>query len=171
MTDAQFAEVLCFASVFREAASLATHELGDDRLEIVFDNTDDLKSRVRLACDVMSRRELPLDLRLKVNDPVFRDSKEILPLQAADLLAYETYKEIRNRHEEPPRPVSVALERLVTNRLHTASFIDTEVFWWMKTYLDEHPDELNGVGVPSKILYKWPLSVQAIRDAYKSGFK
>ena len=54
--------------------------------------------------------------RIEILDPVAGESKLLPPIQAADLLAYETRKEIENRLDE--RPVSRALQRLVDGRDH-----------------------------------------------------
>jgi len=51
--------------------------------------------------------------------PIFEDSRVLAPLQAADLLAYESRKETRIRSGfEKTRPVSGALRRLVESRRH-----------------------------------------------------
>jgi len=54
----------------------------------------------------------------QIRQPVHGESKEIAALQAADLLAYEVRKEVLNRTK--PRPVSIALERLVQGIPHVA---------------------------------------------------
>ena len=51
----------------------------------------------------------------------------LTPLQAADLLAYETRKDLKNILEQPPRPRSRALERLIAGRFHVAFYTDAEI--------------------------------------------
>ena len=61
----------------------------------------------------------------RMNEPVPGDSKKLPPLQAADLLAYETGKEVLNRCDG--REVSRALARLVAGGpkvIHIARCLD-----------------------------------------------
>jgi len=53
-------------------------------------------------------------LARKVKPPVMSDSKEVAPLQAADLLAYETFREVVARMEDSP-PSNI-LEKLMDGR-------------------------------------------------------
>lgn len=66
-------------------------------------------------------------LRDRVAAPLFLRSHDALALQAADLLAHETHKEIRNRSKTPPRRPSKALERLLQGRMHLATYQDRSV--------------------------------------------
>jgi hypothetical protein len=94
-------------------------------LQLVFDDEERLRHRARTVFEI-GLSEYP-QLRGRVRAPLFVDSKTHLPLQAADLLAHETYKEVRNRACQPPRPVSQALSRLVTGRMHVAHYCDGEL--------------------------------------------
>jgi hypothetical protein len=62
-----------------------------------------------------------------ISDLDFEDSKVLAPLQAADLLAYETRKELLNRLELPPRKRSAALARLVNSGRHLGLYMDPEI--------------------------------------------
>lgn len=69
------------------------------------------------------------DAPCRISHLQFEDSKEVLPLQAADILAYETRKDVLNRMEQPQRPRSRALRYLVRSQPHlgwalTPGFID-----------------------------------------------
>jgi len=126
-----FGYLLCFSTVVLGALRLAENKLGSDKLEFVFDRQDDLRHRAGLMFDEI-RRLMPPELMRRVKDPRFEESHEIMPLQAADLLAYETYKEMKNRREKPPRPVSKALGRLVEGRLHAAHYFDKTAYAQMR---------------------------------------
>ena len=63
----------------------------------------------------------------KISELVFKDSRDLAPLQAADLLAYETRKELLNRLEQPPRNRSKALARLIERGRHVAYYVDREI--------------------------------------------
>jgi hypothetical protein len=53
-----------------------------------------------------------------LQDPSFEHSHDVMPLQAADLFAYETFKEIKNRRDEPTRAPSRALCALLESQHH-----------------------------------------------------
>lgn len=57
----------------------------------------------------------------------FRDSRRVLPIQAADLLAYETRKELANRLESPQRARSRGLIHLLEHRPHVGFYVDQTV--------------------------------------------
>jgi len=63
-------------------------------------------------------RTIPPDLASKITTPATDDSKKCLPLQAADLLAFETFREVWGRCAN--RPVSAPLERLLAGAAHGA---------------------------------------------------
>ncbi|MET0396772.1 MAG: DUF3800 domain-containing protein, partial [Longimicrobiaceae bacterium] len=56
----------------------------------------------------------------------FDDSKKVLPLQAADLLAYEIRKDVIDRLERPQFPRSMALHRLLGGHPHLGVLVDSE---------------------------------------------
>jgi hypothetical protein len=117
-----FAYCMCFWFVMEAALRLAEPHLGTDRLLLVFDDEKRLRHRAESVFE-SGLDEYP-HFRGRVHAPSFLDSQKILPLQAADLLAYETYKEMRNRAADPPRSVSRALSRLVEGRKHIAHYCD-----------------------------------------------
>jgi len=92
-----------------------------EQIEIIVDRKDGF-------CKLMNKwwqevhGRLPTQLQpLFPQPPRFADSRDELPLQAADLLAYETAHEAQQRIRHPGRPVSKALKRLVDGRHHRAS--------------------------------------------------
>jgi hypothetical protein len=66
-------------------------------------------------------------------------SRNLPPLQAADLLAYETYKEVKHRIANPTRDkpigVSRALERLVGGHHHRAHCVDYKLMQRISAHL------------------------------------
>jgi hypothetical protein len=64
------------------------------------------------------------DCPFRVGHLVFEKSVEVLPLQAADVLAYETRKELANRLERPQRARSRALIHLLEHRTHVGFYVD-----------------------------------------------
>lgn len=73
------------------------------------------------AREVTKRQGAPA----KISHLQFEDSKELPPLQAADVLAYESRKDLLNRLEKPQRPRSRALTKLVRAKPHMGWVVDT----------------------------------------------
>ena len=90
-----------------------------DKLQIVFDNRPKFK---QLTVEHFDRvvNFLGKAAAAVVESPDFKHSHEVHPLQAADLIAHETWKEAKSRSEGGKRPVSMALRRLVAGRQHFA---------------------------------------------------
>jgi len=112
-----FAFFWCFSAVARDAIRLSDGILGNDRLHCIFDNDPRTKGRARQAFEGTLDIAAPTFLS-RIREPAFEDSEELPPLQAADLLAHETYKELSNRRQVPPRTPSIALSRLVNAAYH-----------------------------------------------------
>lgn len=118
---------LCMRLVVHDVLYANKGFLRDDgEVQVIFDTQRGQEGKARHYFEQI-RRSLVPELGERVRPPIFEDSKRVVPLQAADLLAHETYKEVANRLEQPPRPVSKALRRLVTSRYHRATVIDTEL--------------------------------------------
>jgi hypothetical protein len=61
----------------------------------------------------------------KISRPLnFKVSKDVLPLQAADILAYETRKDVVNRLSTPQRARSRGLIHLIENLTHIGFYVD-----------------------------------------------
>lgn len=73
-------------------------------LHDTFEYARDVAMRDRAAC--------------RISDLQFENSKELIPLQAADMLAYETRKDLLNRMENPQRHRSRALTYLIGQKSH-----------------------------------------------------
>lgn len=93
-------------------------------LSLVFDRLIGIEGRTRATLDACLQHLTKEAEGLPLNTLRFEDSALAPPIQAADMLAYESYKELRSRREQPPRPVSRALERLVMERPHIGYYID-----------------------------------------------
>lgn len=85
-------------------------------LQLILDDKPGFVERAQRAFRTVQQRFAPKFDEMPL--PIFRSSEALLPLQAADLLAYESRKEARSRVEGKNRPVSKALERLVDSRFH-----------------------------------------------------
>ena len=106
----------------------ATLMCGPDGVQPIVDQKDGTLDRMQGNFKVAKRIVDTIDgpeIANRLKQPIPGDSKKLPPLQAADLLAYETGKEVMNRAEG--RRVSKALERLVTGTatvIHIARVLD-----------------------------------------------
>lgn len=83
---------LCLQVCVREALKFAARvQDPDGRLRVVFDNTEEFKSRVPQLYDAIRSTPfyaLPWAKRL-MEEPLFQSAKTLVQLQAADLIAYQ----------------------------------------------------------------------------------
>jgi hypothetical protein len=112
----------CFVDILRFSyEDIASHSGFYTReLRTVFDSQNAFAFAMK-AYDHIIRNYPQLIISKTFRRPVPEDSKNLCALQAADLLAYETGKEVRSRIYEPERPVSKALQRLVNAKPHIAT--------------------------------------------------
>lgn len=109
--------------VIGHALMLGAETEGCAEVQIIFDEQGKLEHLARTAADSAKKLfgdEFGGDLR----GPRFAESHTTIPLQAADLLAYETLKEVRNRIDE--REASTALERLTRERRHVGRYLNLD---------------------------------------------
>lgn len=106
---------------FLEVALRVMHP--GDSLTIVLDEKEGFEAIASRRWTEIESRIAPLAAGKKVAHPRFASSAETLPLQAADVLAYETAHEAMHRLDANPRPVSKALLRLVEGKIHRANCI------------------------------------------------
>ncbi len=116
-----FARTWCATLIAYDALRLAEAHVGDDRIQIIYDEGSDRQWKLHRMFELLRGLVRP-DYSGRIRPPHFLPSHELAPLQAADLLAYETYKEMRNRNEPSPRSPSKALERLTKGRPHVARY-------------------------------------------------
>jgi hypothetical protein len=120
-----FAYCWCVAMVVGDALRLAGSRVGNDEIQIVLDEEPgfEFKARevCRVACDVHAS-----EFSDRVRPVSFARSHERPGLQAADLLAYETYKELRAKLSPPDDrlPRSRALSRLLQHQPRVAHHYD-----------------------------------------------
>lgn len=62
-----------------------------------------------------------------LDPPEFGRSHDEVPLQAADLLAYEIRKDLKNLIARPERPRNMSLHRLIKGHPHVGFYIDDEI--------------------------------------------
>ncbi len=121
----RYAYLLCAGTVVSHVAVLCRRMLAQDSVLFVFDEQKGMQGKAQemfdeVKEDVQTRGQLLCD----VAGPLFRPSHLNAPLQAADLLAFETYKELENRSVEPPIKQRISLRRLVEGRPHYAHYYD-----------------------------------------------
>src|SRR5258708_14379077 len=97
-----YADCLVFISVL--VASFRKHAIKPDWIiATVFDDKKGIKG---VAHELHESLMSHLDIKDRMPPPVFRDMKQFLPLQAADMVAYELYKECErqfNKRGDTPR--------------------------------------------------------------------
>lgn len=118
----EFGYLWCFAMVCGDAIRFAEATMGEGTFQPILDEHD-LRGKPEQIFNEM-RGMFAAHLGDRIQPPIYWPSHTLEPLQAADLLAYETYKELDNRSESPPRIPSKALERLVEGRLHIGRYYD-----------------------------------------------
>ena len=174
-----------FFNAFWMATVIATavaahHSSAGDEMKFVFDRQPGMEGRMQSelqealdwAARLSQKRRLdPVPLRTA---PEFADSRTVIPLQAADLLAYETYKELKGRHRPHSRQASRALERLVEGQLHFALCMDpicmfvnqrVEALGWDADF--EAPAPLFMSGVPLRAEWLYPNARLALRFLHR----
>lgn len=108
------------------------------RLQVVHDEQPGLEPQLYRTFKA-AKQMMADDCDFDISNLQFEDSKEVLPIQAADILAYETRKELKSRLEEPQRPRSRALIHLMENRAHAGFFVDYEAVQRAKDQRDALP--------------------------------
>lgn len=87
---------LCFQHCVVEAAHYADHLDPDEKVAFVFDRQGELSGEAtRLYNDLKDSDEWPNRVRL-ADAFAFASRRETVPLQAADIAAYESYKRVEN---------------------------------------------------------------------------
>jgi hypothetical protein len=119
---------LCLKMILIDVLSIGAKLLDTsaDRLEIVLDRQDKQVGRSWVYFDDMCAL-IGDELKCVLPIPKFDDSKAALPLQAADLLAHESARELINRGPPRERRMSIALSRLVETRWHMGSYIEPDL--------------------------------------------
>ena len=104
----------CLITLIAESLKIAKQVVDCDSLHVYLDEQAKVAHVVPMAFE-SSQHLYAAGFEGSLHQPEFRQSIDTPPLQAADLLAYETLKEIRNRRARPQKPVSKALAILTSN--------------------------------------------------------
>jgi hypothetical protein len=112
----------CLGMTLYDALGSAAQFSGPDRVRVIVDRKDGFSQRIVTSFDTAREVIGDAELLRKMSPPQAGDSKDLLPLQAADLLAHETVKEVWNRCEA--RPPRGSLQALVDGRFHRARCFD-----------------------------------------------
>jgi hypothetical protein len=127
----------CSALVAKLAQAMAKSR-AKGKIEFIFDEQDGVDDDIDLFFDDMMKGLSSRDLRWIAGRPAFRNDRDFVGLQAADLLAWH----IRREHEEVGFPNSPMAE-LLRGEMHIVSEIPN-------SYIDDwaaHHRQLPGVGL------------------------
>lgn len=123
----RFAYLLCMGTVISHVGFLCRRFLSEDSILFVFDEQKGMQGKaVDMFAEARAEVQAEGQLNCDVAGPLFRSSETTIPLQAADLLAYETMRELDNREAVPPIKQRMALRRLVEGRAHYAHYYNAD---------------------------------------------
>jgi hypothetical protein len=111
----------CVTFMVKHVLSVVKDQLGEDRVHILWDDEKHMKPKI-IKMFGAARRQFAVEWENKVRDVDFAPSDEVLPLQAADLLAFETFKAMANRLAGFPRKPRKTLRRLLSGSTHVAHY-------------------------------------------------
>lgn len=100
-----FQSLVAASTVFLEAMEISDEE----KIALIFSDQVEFRSRARHLYDVIGRIGL---YTRRSTPPIFRDMRDAVPLQAADIVAYEMYKEFDRRLYRPDAKPRYGFERL-----------------------------------------------------------
>lgn len=121
----RFAYLWCVALAVRIALVFVKRHIGNDHVQIVFDEEKHMKHRITSIFD-LAREQFAGGWAGHIRDPHFAPSHEVAPLQAADLLAFETFTAMVHMTTKSRRTPSKALVRLLEGRYHLAQYFDVQ---------------------------------------------
>lgn len=102
---------LCFQSLVAACTSFLAHKNMPDKEKISLIFSDQTEFRHRALNMYEEVGKVGLYTR-RSTTPIFRDMRESLPLQAADIIAYEMYKEFDRRLYRPTAKARFGFERI-----------------------------------------------------------
>lgn len=105
---------LCFQSVTAACTTfLDFHNLPkEEKIALVFSEQGEFKNRALQIYDGVMKLE-GTSIHRSTSSPTFRDMREIVPLQAADIVAYEMYKEFERHLYKPNAETRFGYKRIV----------------------------------------------------------
>jgi len=110
---------LAFMDCIIFAAMLMAPHQTEEKMALVFSEQLEFRGHALRLYDHAQRIFKGM---MKVTTPIFRDMREIVPLQAADLVAYEIYKEADRLAYRPEANPRVPFERLLKTARRSANF-------------------------------------------------
>jgi len=135
--------IMCVGQIIHNTLNWAAKLSPGDGVQFIFDREPKLQGHALTMFDKM-RDAFDLNVLAGVGSPQFEHSHVLAPLQAADLLAYETYRECFGRFLPDPEPISPILGRLVRTRHYFADYISRELIQQQvrgeRLSLTQHPD-------------------------------
>ncbi len=110
--NAGYPYFLCFQHCIVESCHIADGLPSEEKVAFVFDRQQEFAAEAtRLYNDLKDQGEWPNHERL-ADIVAFASKRETIPLQVADLAAYETYKHLDNRLFHPERPIRWPMRQL-----------------------------------------------------------
>ena len=129
----------CVIELLKHIARWAGKYAPGQNIAYVFEDGTQGKGQIMEALDYV-RRHRETWAKYHIASYAFGDKRKVVPLQAADVLAYECYKELTNRRLQPsnPRPRRRSLVTLLAVR-HHLFFVDRPAMERM--YADSDPEK------------------------------
>lgn len=157
-----------FAATFHTIAGIAHHVTEDVGLDVpidfVFDEQCGVSDDIGLFFPSM-RKNLPKRSQAVINgDPLFRNDRQVLPLQAADMLAWH----VRREHEfgAGPRKTLPMADRLRNPKGHLIGRLDEPMLAeWGKFFR-----KLTEVSTPATTKGEWQRLKRLMRQLQSAGF-
>jgi hypothetical protein len=92
-----------------------------ERVMLIFDRQDQFRRHALERFDEI--REENWEGKNRFDSIVFGSAKEHVPLQAADALAFDSYREFRRRRESPEKPARPSYAVLMTHKVMSPEWI------------------------------------------------
>ena len=121
-----------FAANFHTVSGLAQYfqDEANLKIEFVFDTQKGVDEDVRLFFEYMCR-DLPKKARDRISGiPLFRDDKELVPLQAADMAAWS----LRREHQMGRDSLPIPINRVITSHHIRSAITDDALERWGREF-------------------------------------
>jgi len=82
----------------------------EEKITLIFSEQSEFRNRALQLYEVV--KDVP-SLKARGTTPIFRDMRDVVPLQAADIVAYEMYKEYERQTHRPNTAPRFGFQRLV----------------------------------------------------------
>lgn len=103
---------LCFSSALAGCTAFLEFKKlpPDEKVALIFSEQVEFRNKALKIYEQVKEQEM---LKARGTPPIFRDMRDIVPLQAADIVAYEMYKEYERRLHRPKAAPRFGYQRLV----------------------------------------------------------